>query len=1206
MTLRFLLLDKSQEDASVIKAALSSGTIDCQLLRVETISEFIAALDSNIFDLVLADITVLGFDALSIARNKIPGVPFIFVSSSLDEKLEIEALKSGATDYVLKQRLGRLAPIIQRALPKVERRSSLVAPHEHEARLRAVAANLPNAAVFIVDNNLRYLLAEGQALLGAGVTSHNLVGKTLWEALDSKTATYYEPYYRQALGGEPFSLEHYSHGRYYISHGTPLYNEQGEIDAALVVSYDNTIRKQAELNIEFLANVSQDLVRATTVEEIVQTIGERLNRYLNISICVFTEINEEAQVAVNNYDWHQNDTPSLVGVHSIPEFVSDEFLQAAKAGQPIVVRDVNNDPRVVDASRFAALKIGAELNIPIVKDGEWKFSLSVFHQTAYNWRPSEIELMQELANRIWFKLERARAEEALRESEEQSRHILESINDGFLALDENWLFTYVNKAGEMILERASEELIGKNFWEEYPGIDGSEFGNLHRRVATERVAGSLIEYYPHHKRWYEVRSYPAAKGITIYFRNVTDQIQAENALRESSQALRQSESRFRLMVESAKDYAIFTLSLDNIITSWNSGAQRLLGYQETEIIGCNGRIIFTPEDNEQQQAEREMQLALTQGRAENERWHVRKDGSRFWASGLIMPLLSEAGNTEGFVKILQDKTAQRQADRRLQLLYETTRDLLATPQPMQLMSNLFNKLSTQLQLDFYYHYMVEKKDNQLMLHLKNYEGISEQAAQSIEWIEFGEYLCGMVAQERRQIVFEQAKIVTHPNAQSVYSLGITAYAGQPLIVHGRLLGTLSFASRTRSNFTPEEIDLLQSTCEQIAIAIERANLITSIQQQAEQLQQANRIKDEFLAVLSHELRSPLNPILGWSKLLQTGKLDAAKTAQGLSVIERNAKLQSELIEDLLDVSRILQGKLALNVMNVDLAPTIQAAMETVQLAAQVKSIQINTNLDLNVGQVSGDANRLQQIIWNLLSNAVKFTNVGGQVDIELKQNNNTAQILVKDNGIGIKPDFLPSVFDYFRQEDGATTRKFGGLGLGLAIVRHLVELHGGTVYAESLGEGHGATFTVTLPLIQNPNQTNLDSNSSDRSLNLDGIKVLVVDDDTDTREFIAFMLDMYGASVTAAGSGAEALTIFSQDIPNILVSDIGMPDMDGYMLMQQIRALPKEQGGLLPAIALTAFAGEINQQQALQAGFQKHISKPIEPETLITAITQLL
>ena len=378
---------------------------------------------------------------------------------------------------------------------------------------------------------------------------------------------------------------------------------------------------------------------------------------------------------------------------------------------------------------------------------------------------------------------------------------------------------------------------------------------------------------------------------------------------------------------------------------------------------------------------------------------------------------------------------------------------------------------------------------------------------------------------------------------------------------------------------------------------------------------ANRIKDEFLAVLSHELRSPLNPILGWSKLLRTHKLDREKTSQALATIERNAKLQSELIEDLLDVSRILQGKLSLNIVPVNLVATTQAALETVRLAAEAKSIEITTSLDSGVGQVLGDSNRLQQVVWNLLSNAVKFTPNNGRVEVrltaEMRQSTTNksltpyAQITIADNGKGIHPDFLPHVFEYFRQADSATTRKFGGLGLGLAIVRHLVELHGGIVWAESPGEGMGATFTVRLP-IMSTQTANSSIQGSPALLNLNGIEILIVDDDTDTREFVAFVLEQAGARIITADSATNALALFTQSQPDILLSDIGMPEMDGYMLIQQIRTLPAEQGGEIPAIALTAYAGEMNQQQALAAGFQQHISKPVEPDRLISTIVNLV
>ncbi|MBD1887704.1 PAS domain S-box protein [Coleofasciculus sp. FACHB-SPT9] len=387
---------------------------------------------------------------------------------------------------------------------------------------------------------------------------------------------------------------------------------------------------------------------------------------------------------------------------------------------------------------------------------------------------------------------------------------------------------------------------------------------------------------------------------------------------------------------------------------------------------------------------------------------------------------------------------------------------------------------------------------------------------------------------------------------------------------------------------------------------EREQLLQQEQIAREAAENANRIKDEFLAVLSHELRTPLNPILGWSKLLQNGKLDAAKTQLALKTIERNAQLQADLIEDLLDVSRILQGKLNLNVSSLNLVSIIQAAMETVRLAAEAKSIQVEASFDLDVGLVQGDSARLQQVIWNLLSNAVKFTPAGGQVNIRLERLDSHAQITVSDTGQGIESDFLPYVFDYFRQSDATTTRNFGGLGLGLAIARNLVELHGGTVGVESLGAGLGATFAVKLPLMPIQATANQNGQSSEPDSDLNGIQVLVVDDKPDSREFVAFVLEQAGAKVMTATTAAEALTMLMQFKPTVLLSDVGMPDMDGYTLMQQVRALPTEQGGQVLAIALTAYAGDFNQQQALIAGFQQHLSKPIEPDSLVREISRLL
>lgn len=387
---------------------------------------------------------------------------------------------------------------------------------------------------------------------------------------------------------------------------------------------------------------------------------------------------------------------------------------------------------------------------------------------------------------------------------------------------------------------------------------------------------------------------------------------------------------------------------------------------------------------------------------------------------------------------------------------------------------------------------------------------------------------------------------------------------------------------------------------------DREQLLAREQAAREEAERANRIKDEFLAIVSHELRTPLNPILGWSQLLNKGTLNEQKTERALETIMRNAKMQAQLIDDLLDVSRILRGKLSLQAEPVSVETVVQAAIETIGLSAEAKAIKIETRFDSNVGPVLGDAGRLQQIVWNLLSNAVKFTPYGGHINLSIQCHESQAQLIIHDTGKGIPADFLPYIFDRFRQQDTATTRQFGGLGLGLSISRHLVELHGGTLWAESPGEGQGATFTLQLPLMAHGHQQQPAKNALAQSPTLNGVRILVVDDDDDAREIAAFLLEDAGATVTSSTSAQAALRALKHASFDVLISDIGMPDTDGYQLMRQIRALSPEQGGRIQAISLTAYAGEIDYRRAQAAGFQKHLVKPIDRDRLIGAIASIL
>lgn len=545
----------------------------------------------------------------------------------------------------------------------------------------------------------------------------------------------------------------------------------------------------------------------------------------------------------------------------------------------------------------------------------------------------------------------------------------------------------------------------------------------------------------------------------------------QERLRQSQETLRQSEERYRLLIEGVTDYAIFMLDTSGHIISWNIGAERILGYQEVEIVGQPFDRIFTPEAIEQGVPDQALRTAVAKDRAEDERWHVRKNGTLFWANGLVMPLRDELGNLAGFAKILRDFTKRKQA---------------------------------------------EEERNQLL--------IREQAARAA--------------------------------AES-----------------------------------------------------------------------ANRSKDQFLAILSHELRTPLTSILGWAGMLQVGKLDSARFALAIETIERNANLQLQLIEDLLDISRIIQGKLSLSFGLVEPIRVIAAAIDTVQLAADNKAIQLESMLDSSAGPVWGDSDRLQQVISNLLSNAIKFTPEGGRVEVRLERVDSQVQIAVRDTGKGISADFLPYVFDRFRQADSNSNRSNKGLGLGLAIAHHLVELHGGTIQAESPGIGLGATFTVKLPIHEgsrgglrqgeqreqreNVHKGYLSAHSppaipaSPASPALQGLRVLVVDDEADTLEWIAIVLQQSGAQVSAVGSVEEALEALENLKPDVLVSDIGMPGEDGYALIRKVRQLEPDMGERIPAVALTGYARVEDYTEALAAGFQLHVAKPIRAAELVAVVASL-
>ncbi len=912
------------------------------------------------------------------------------------------------------------------------------------------------------------------------------------------------------------------------------------------------------------------------------------------------------------------------------------------------------------------------------------------------------------------------------------------------------------------------------------------------------------------------------------------------------------EHPYTTLVAEIRDFAILLTDLEGRIVSWNEGARLLFGYEKEEIIGQSGEVLFVPEDRHNGVPQQEMETARTQGRAEDVRWHLRKDGGRFWANGAMTAFHDEAGKLCGFAKIARDETARKQSEdaarvskERFDLVSGATRDAIwdcnvatgdvwwnhnlqvlfgyatddsktrewwmerlhpddrervvasiigvlksegsmwsseyrfqradgsyapvfdrgyiqrdAEGKPRRILGTMMDMTERRWleeQQQIFEHLADTSPDfiglcdmegqpfylNQAALDLV---GLADnEAAQSVSAADFffpedrefvvDEFFPGIVREgrgvteirfrhfqtgapiwmmfvlfvvrdennepvaiatisrditarrqnevEREELLhrleFERGRLAAifqnSPSFVSVFrgpnfvyemtnpayyrlighrevvgksvlealpevedqgfieKLSSVYYTGQELEEHevpvqlqresggplqehfvSLLYQPLREADGTISGVFSHGFDITDQVMARRGLEASRREA----EDARRQAEDANRLKDEFLATLSHELRTPLNSILGWSNLLQSGQVEPEDAKRGLATIERNALAQARLIEDILDVSRMITGKMRLDVQSVDLTGIIEEAINTALPATQAKDIRLQRVLDAGASTVAGDPARLQQIVWNLLSNAIKFTPKGGRVQIRLERVNSHIEIIVADTGPGIAPEMLPHIFDRFRQADSSSTRSHGGLGLGLAIVRHLAELHGGSIEAYSEGLNKGSVFTLKLPLVamrslaEGDNELHLrvhpttNQSSSQNSLpRLDGLHVLVVDDQEDTRVFVGIALQGCGARVTAVDSVAAALIALQNLRPDVLLSDIGMPTEDGYTLIKRVRALPPEQGGQIPAAALTAFARVEDRVRALRAGFQSHIPKPVEPLELVTVIANL-
>ncbi|HEX7808840.1 MAG TPA: PAS domain S-box protein [Thermoanaerobaculia bacterium] len=641
-----------------------------------------------------------------------------------------------------------------------------------------------------------------------------------------------------------------------------------------------------------------------------------------------------------------------------------------------------------------------------------------------------------------------------------------------------------------------------------------------------------------------------------------------------------------LLVDAIADYAIFLLGPEGEIRSWNQGATRTMGYEAEDVIGSSFTRFYGPEDLAARKPQIELEVAAREGRVEDEGWRIRKDGTHFWANTVITALRDKTGNVTGFAKVTRDLTTRREAEEQLRESEEIFRLLVSSVQEYAIFL-----------LDPTGHISTWNAGAQRIKGYTAKEIIGQHFSKFYpeQDIRDGKPERELEIAMRDGSVEDEGWRIRKDGTRFWANVVITAVFD----THKRLRG---FAKVTRDMTERRRADdmqraLIEQREARLIAEEERRNAEAS----SRAAQEANRAKDEFLMTLSHELRTPMTSILGWSRLLSSMSPHDPAFTDAIVAIGRSAELQARLIDDVLDVSRIVSGKLRLNVTDIDITQLLTSALEAVRLSADAKGISITTKFEPGLGTIAGDETRLQQIVWNLLTNAVKFTPRSGSVELMAERSSSHLTIAVRDTGEGIPPSFLPHIFEAFRQAENASTRVHGGLGLGLSIVRYLVEAHGGTVEASSAGLGKGSTFTVALP-IRNAAVTTkpreIESLQSQRRLA--GVTLLCVDDDDEARKIVQLILQHGGAEVAACSSAAEAMQALDHRVPDLVVTDIAMPHVDGYELARRIRA----RFPTLPIVAVTAFpSARSNVPQGL---FDAYLSKPLEPTDLVATVGRLL
>lgn len=723
-----------------------------------------------------------------------------------------------------------------------------------------------------------------------------------------------------------------------------------------------------------------------------------------------------------------------------------------------------------------------------------------------------------------------------------------------------------------------------------------------------------------------------AAGLLIsflFFAVIRAQMTARSKAERSQLAVTESEERYRELVENAND-VVFTLDLTGNVTSINKAVESITGYSQSELLGMNMSEFLTPGSNDSARLMTERKLAGEE--RTNYEVDVRAKDGHLFRLEISSRLAIQQGKPVGVQGVARDITTRRQAEEALRQADQ--RALAEYERLLEKVAKLAQVLGTARDLSVIFWGLKEFAVLSVPcdgMFVSLYDPLRDVRVACYGWGDGEEIDTSALppmpvnstgpnsrAVRTNQVIITndyQTKTLGHPGVLVGPDNGLRPQSSlcAPMAVMGRIIGTIEVQTYEKAAYREEHETAMRMAANLTAVAIENVGLLERESTARASAEESNRLKDEFLATVSHELRTPLTAILGWSRMLEGGTLDKTMADRAIETIKRNAKAQAQIIDDILDVSRIITGNLYLDLQPIELAPILESAINVVRPTAEAKGIQIDVDFEPEPAAVPGDSNRLQQVFWNLLSNAVKFTPAGGKVSVGLRRVDSDAEIRVTDTGQGISAEFLPFVFDRFRQADSSSTRQHGGLGLGLAIARHLIEIHGGAIEARSSGAGAGAAFTVRLPLVGsvadsgNAARVAIDTEAENRERLrsqqiLSGLHVLIVDDDEDTLELLSAALTQRSANVTAVSSAAAAMASIKTLRPDVLISDIAMPGEDGYELIKKVLALDGEPA--IPAIAITAYAKEEDKQRALAAGYQRYLSKPVELREFIAAVAE--